>query len=181
MVEKISIIDNFLAEEEFINLRDTISAQDFPWNFSPILVQQSEKLSPGFFTHPVYGSNVPCSQLYPLFLPILDKKLNVAVSLRIKINLNTRLPEPYISDFHSDVFYFEKDMAAKWTTSIFYINTNNGYTELEEDGTKIESVANRLVSFPANTKHRAVTQTDEQRRLVINFYYLKKEKGKSCV
>ena len=58
-------------------------------------------------------------------------------------------------------------------TSIFYINTNNGYTEFE-DGTVINSVANRLVSFPLNTKHRMATQTDTQRRIVVNFNYLRK-------
>ena len=65
-----------------------------------------------------------------------------------------------------------EDITSKLTTSIYYIGTNNGYTELE-NGQKIESVANRLVSFPANTSHRGVTQTDEQRRIVINFNYLK--------
>jgi hypothetical protein len=56
------------------------------------------------------------------------------------------------------------------------MNTNNGYTEFE-DGTKVESVANRIVTFPSVTKHRAVSQTDEQRRVVINFNYLKGKNG----
>ena len=56
------------------------------------------------------------------------------------------------------------------TTSIFYMNTNNGYTKFE-DGTKIESVANRLVSFPSNMKHKGSSCTDEKIRVVINFNY----------
>ena len=66
---------------------------------------------------------------------------------------------------------FGEDVAAQWTTSILYINTNNGYTELES-GEIIESIANRLVTFPANTRHRTITQTDEQTRILINFNYL---------
>ena len=58
------------------------------------------------------------------------------------------------------------------TTSIFYVNTNNGYTKFE-DGTKVESVANRLVSFPANKKHTGTSCTDEKTRVVINFNYFK--------
>ena len=60
----------------------------------------------------------------------------------------------------------------QWTTSIFYVNTNNGYTEFE-DGTKIESVANRMVTFPTNLKHRGTSCTDEKIRVVINFNYFK--------
>ena len=90
----------------------------------------------------------------------------------LKINSNIRLPKPYISEFHSDInMIVREDLLSKFTTSIFYVNTCNGYTELK-DGTKIESVANRLVSFPADTRHRSVSQTDEQRRLVININYL---------
>ena len=60
----------------------------------------------------------------------------------------------------------------QWTTSIFYVNTNNGYTKFE-DGTKVESVANRMLTFPANMKHIGTSCTDEQTRVVINFNYFK--------
>ncbi len=58
----------------------------------------------------------------------------------------------------------------QWKTSIFYVNTNNGYTKFE-DGTIVESVANRMVIFPANIKHTGTTCSDEKRRVVINFNY----------
>ena len=60
----------------------------------------------------------------------------------------------------------------QWTTSIFYINTNDGYTKFE-DGTKIESIANRMITFPANINHTGTSCTDEQTRVVINFNYFK--------
>ena len=88
------------------------------------------------------------------------------------MNLNPRLPEPFYSDFHIDPYNLTGNITALLTTSIFYIGTNNGYTEFK-DGTIIESLANRLVTFPTNTKHRGVTQTDEQTRVLINFNYLK--------
>ena len=58
----------------------------------------------------------------------------------------------------------------QWTTSIFYVNTNNGYTKFE-DGTKVESVANRMVTFSTNMKHLGTSCTNEKRRIVINFNY----------
>jgi hypothetical protein len=51
------------------------------------------------------------------------------------------------------------------------VNTNNGYTKFE-DGTKVECVANRLLTFPTNIKHCGASCTDEKTRVVINFNYL---------
>ena len=58
------------------------------------------------------------------------------------------------------------------TTSIFYVNTCNGYTYFE-DGSKVESVANRMVIFPNGTKHAGTTCSDRPGRIVINFNYHK--------
>ena len=43
-----------------------------------------------------------------------------------------------------------------------------------EDGTKVESVGNRLLTFPANMKHMGTSCTDQQFRIVINFNYYSK-------
>jgi hypothetical protein len=51
------------------------------------------------------------------------------------------------------------------------MNTCNGYT-LFEDGTKVESVANRIVTFPNSMKHTGTTTTDSEYRMVINFNYV---------
>ena len=57
------------------------------------------------------------------------------------------------------------------TTAIFYLNTNNGFTEFK-DGDIINSVRNRLIMFPANTSHRAVGQSDVNQRIVLNFNFI---------
>ena len=96
-----------------------------------------------------------------------------AVSLwRIKANLLTRTPNIVENSFHVDMTKLPEEKLKQWTTAIFYVNTNNGYTEFE-DGTKVESVANRMVTFPANLKHRGTSCTDEKTRVVINFNYFK--------
>ena len=56
-------------------------------------------------------------------------------------------------------------------TSILYLNTNNGYTRFE-DGTKVESVANRMVTFPNQMMHTGTTTTDSEYRLVLNLNYV---------
>ena len=51
------------------------------------------------------------------------------------------------------------------------MNTNNGYT-LFEDGTKVDSIANRMVVFDGNTKHTGSTHTDDDRfRFVLNINF----------
>ena len=81
---------------------------------------------------------------------------------RVKANLTLKTSTPEKSLFHSDY----KDMK----TAIFYINTNNGYTEFK-NGVIVNSVANRLCNFDSNLEHQGVTCTDEKRRVVINFNY----------
>ena len=167
--------DNFLTEQDFGTIRDTITAGDFQWTFSQYVDSSNEEPTPGQFVHTVYFGNVPCSPFYNSLVPIIEHKLGISALYRIKLNLQPRLPEPFKYSFHSDLSHdFEKDVASHWTTAIFYINTNNGYTEFE-NGEKVESVANRVVMFPSNFKHRGITQTDEQTRILINFNFLKRK------
>ena len=56
------------------------------------------------------------------------------------------------------------------TTAIYYLNTNNGYTEFE-DGTKIESIANRFFLFDGAIKHASTTTTNALARFNINFNF----------
>ena len=166
----ISIIDDFLPEEEFNTLREEICNRNLPWSYLPSVVYDDEdpKTTPGLLLHAIYDADQPRSRLYDTIKPLIQH-LNAYIIYRIQINLNLRLSEPYTSPWHTDTYGFD---AAQWSNSVFYLNTNNGYTELE-DGTKIESVANRVVTMPLTLMHRGVTQTDEQTRYVINFNYLK--------
>ena len=180
------IIDNFLAKEELAQLRNIITSLSFDWHFSPVITYNNpeglEQSDPGIWVHKIYDENGPFASPLAPHLPSILEQLNpefipkhgasaVVHLARIRINLNCRLPEPYKYMYHCDMS-LEDHVSAQWTASILYINTNNGYTEFE-NGEKIESVANRLVSFPANIRHRGVTQTDEQTRILINFNYLK--------
>ena len=53
---------------------------------------------------------------------------------------------------------------------IFYLNTNNGYTEFE-NGEIVKCEENTLVTFDSQIKHRAVSQTDTKQRVVVNINY----------
>ena len=57
---------------------------------------------------------------------------------------------------HIDVLDAEDRTISKL---IYYMNTCDGYT-LFEDGTKVESNANRLVTFPNGMKHTGTSTTN---------------------
>ena len=63
------------------------------------------------------------------------------------------------------------DLEYEHKGAIFYINTNNGVTVLE-DGTEIESIENRLLLFDSSKKHNSTSCTDAKVRVNINFNYL---------
>ena len=176
MEKQSSIQENFLPVEEFNALRDIVTAIEFPWFYTTNTVDPDiEKVStPGLFSHSVYVNSSPNSELFSQFHSILEQ-MDVAVLTRIKINLQPRLPKPNFAVFHSDTDGYEISTRLEWTTAILYINTCNGFTELEEgeQNTLVESVENRLLSFPSHFKHRGISQTDEQTRILINFNYLK--------
>ena len=53
---------------------------------------------------------------------------------------------------------------------IFSLNTCDGYTKFE-NGTKIESIANRFFLFDGSTKHASTTTTNVPARFNINFNF----------
>ena len=91
---------------------------------------------------------------------------------RIKANLEVyQGDERYYSKFHYDYVNPKTGKPRKeMKVGIFYLNTNNGYTEFE-DGTIVRSIENRFVEFTGDILHRGVSSTDVKRRIVINFNY----------
>ena len=55
--------------------------------------------------------------------------------------------------------------------AILSLNTCDGYTKLK-DGTKIDSVANRILFFDAGEKHCSTTTTNTFARFNININYI---------
>ena len=171
----IKIEDNFIEQEKFDELQDLIFGPRFSWKYGTII--DYEDLGTFQFTHLFYAMNSPISNVIEQLNPILQEIKAVSI-WQIKANLLTKTPNIIKNTFHVDmgdktvegINEMSEEKMKQWATSIFYMNTNNGYTEFE-DGTKVESVANRIVTFPANIKHRGTSCTDEKTRVVINFNY----------
>lgn len=161
----ITIIDNFLDDKSFKTLQDHIMGPWFPWVYNDALLTNvsDTSLYDFQFVHTFYKDHKPHSDLLHILDPILAK-ISPAAVLRIKANLNPRTDNLYLHRAHTDVENY------KCTTALFYINTNDGYTVFE-DGTKVESVANRFVSFNSTMMHAGTSCTNQKIRVVINFNY----------
>ena len=161
------IEDNFLEQKELEQLQKTMLGPTFTWNFGKI--DTNNDVDNFHFVHLFYAGGSPCSPHFEVLSPIF-KIIQAASLIQIKANLRTRTPNIIENEFHVDLSFFSEEKRKQWTTSIFYVNTNNGYTKFE-DGTQIESIANRLITFPANMEYTGTSCTDENTRVVINFNY----------
>ena len=168
--ENIKIEDNFLKQEDFNKIQEIMMSPNFYWFFSDI-IDYKEDVDKFQFCHVFFRNSVPTSNSIEIISPIL-KILNPMPLWRIKANLLTKTPNIVENEFHIDLPHLRNspEKLKQWTTSIFYVNTNNGYTKFE-DGTKVKSVANRMLTFPANMKHTGTSCTNEKIRIVINFNY----------
>ena len=145
----IEIIDNFLPEEEFMARQSLLMSQEFFWYYvvGSAFPNDGQYHMAHVFYQPKIGVN---SEYYRIWKPMM-KKIKVSSMERIKANMTFQTSKPVPSAYHSD------ELGSK--TGILYINTNNGYTELE-NGVRVKSVANRYLSFDTPLSHRAVSCTD---------------------
>ena len=118
--------------------------------------------------HVFYDNHAPLGSSFEILYPILEK-LQPAALIRIKANLVMCRDSIIESGMHTDIIQGSTDDYMK--TSILYLNTCNGHTKFE-NGDVVESVANRLVTFPQYLRHCGTTCTDRPFRSVINFNYV---------
>ena len=176
------IVDDFLAQDDFYELQTFMVGPEpaLPWYYNSI-IDSNDDVDKFQFTHLFYTDWVPISSSMKILNPILIK-IDPIKLWRIKANLLTRTSNIVENEFHQDMGRMYQNgveidtsvhekILSQITTSIFYVNTNNGYTKFE-DGTKVESVANRLVTFPMNTRHCG-TAASNKNKIVINLNYFK--------
>ena len=152
----------------FLKLKETLNSYNFPWYKGPIL-EENEKIQ---MVHKFYEFGKVLSDYFYLLNPCLEL-LNVKELARVKCNLILKTPKIEEHGFHIDyeaVVDGEVQETHNCFTSILYLNTNDGYTEFE-NGTKIESIENRLITFPLSYRHTGTTCTNYPFRSVINFNY----------
>ena len=167
------IIDDFLSKDVFNTVQNTIFSNKFQFNViknvdsQPGVEQQKDNWS-WYLIHMVYWNDIPYSELFqPLyneFIPKLKSIDRFKSLIRIKINAFPSTETVHEHNKHIDYSY-------QHTGAVFSLNTCDGYTKLE-DGTKVDSVANRLLIFDASKPHQSTTTSTDKLRYNINFNFL---------
>ena len=158
------VVDNLLSEDDFAKIRDVFLGDNFPWFYQNHILVAERDADKFQFTHNLFRDGV-ASPYLELVKPVLVA-LKAEGVFRVKANLKGRTAEHEEGGWHTD--FPPEELICR--TGVFYLNTNNGYTVFE-DGSKVESVANRFVSFPSDQRHSGVSHTDVQVRCLINFNY----------
>ncbi len=162
----LKIIDNFLGPEEFRQVKSLFESNYFPWYKGKVLDDYEINCSVEDnlqFAHIFYQDHLPRGE-YIDILPWFLEKLSVRALIKAKANLNLKTNHIIEHGFHTD---FDNDDSH---TAVYYVNTNDGYT-LFENGTKVESVENRIAIFKVNESHTGTSCTNASCRIVINFNY----------
>lgn len=157
------VVDNFLLEEDFKQLSKSILNKKFPWYYCSYLTDTDKKEQNHFyFNHHFYEKNIPLSSYYDLLIKHFLPKLEIKSLIRAKANLFTKSESLITYNFHTDYDY-------NCNAAILYLNDCDGFTVFKDK--KIESKANRLLLFNANTQHASTNCTNSRIRANININY----------
>ena len=156
------VIDNILKKEHLDEIQKVMMSREFPWFVNNEVTQTGIKRGNDFYmTHLFFFDHMRNSPYYYLIEPIIQF-LNPNALARVKGNFYPNQNNFFEHEMHID------DEVSKG--ALFYVNTNNGYTKLK-DGTKIDSVENRLLLFDSFMPHCSTNCTDTYGRYNINFNY----------
>ena len=147
MKDKIITVNDVLSTEDFEKLRNRIMDKSFPWYYYDYVVGDA-MAKPGTseyqqqFVHQFqeHSRIVTPEQNWEILMPIFAV-LNPINFVRIKANLIPKTDKVVVHGYHVDTIH------PCSLTAIFYVNTNNGYTEFK-NGVQTPSVANSMVIFP---------------------------------
>jgi len=152
------IIKNFLDKKFFDSFFNTLNSPIFPWFYRD---HQAGNCDKPYFTHSFYNKIVTSSAFDLHIVPILEK-LKCVQPVEIRANLILNYNKHITSTFHTDT-------KLKCKTAILYMNNCDGYTIIDDKEVKCEK--NKIVIFDSTIKHAGVSQTNTEKRIVLNLNY----------
>ena len=171
---KYEVIDNFLDEMYFDSLVTFFTGNgQAEWFFyadgpEPNAVQyvtpDNDKLF--YMYHMFFEAHFPESPFYSNLMPLLDR-LDVKHLIRMKANFYPNTERLQEHPMHVD-------MEFSHSGAILSLNTCDGYTKLK-DGTKIDSVANRVLLFDGNKEYCSTNATNVFARFNFSINYIHKQ------
>jgi hypothetical protein len=169
MDESYKIINNVLDKEYFLEIKNIFESNKFSWYFCDKVnsyVKEEDLFS--YFTTLIYSDeeklgfsvNVLFKYMFPILNVIQPKKL-----IRIKANLYTKTKEIEYHPLHQDYPFEHKG-------AIYYINSNDGKTVINNGKVEIDSVENSLLLFNSHLPHGSTSTSNKNTRINININYI---------
>lgn len=162
---KHKVIDNFLKKEKFDLIEKSIISNNFPLYFQKNIAYNEDKdpIDHVNLCHQIYSNGMPVSEWYTLLLDNFFVNLQCKALLRSKVNCFPGREKLVTHNYHADYPYSHKG-------AILYLNNCDGFTILA-DGTKIESVKNRILLFDPGEKHASTNCTNQKCRwnIIVNY------------
>jgi len=167
----ITVTDNFLPFPEAKFVQEQLLSPAWPWFFQDSVdyADESDEITKSQFCYQLYRNHSWQGAGEAVVSRFL-RHIRPLTLVRVKANLQVRTETKQKNSFHIDLADPDFQPYPHLLTAIYYVNTNDGVT-LFEDGTEVESVANRMVVFPSAMRHTGTTCTDAKRRVVVNFVY----------
>tara|TARA_R100001086_G_C11662894_1_gene210733 strand:- start:44 stop:523 length:480 start_codon:yes stop_codon:yes gene_type:complete len=154
------IIDNFLSQEDFTTIKNTIINCSFPLYYSQSVADDVDNKH-FYFIHQFYDKNFPISDFVHILKPIIDK-IDCKSLMRAKVNCFPRTENLIIYGEHCDYEFPHKGV-------ILYLNDCNGGTYVGKEF--IQSKENRALMFDSSQFHSSTNCTDQKCRFNININY----------
>jgi len=193
------IIDNFLSQEDYLELKNTVESLIFPWyyvknvsappGYDHGISDPNVKETDGFF-HNIfdkynYGNVKPSIELFDKFFIALES-IGYSSEDLLVLRLSMKLPkEGYTEETyqipHVDLHDNPHD------TLIYYINDSDGSTKIFDQKytgeriteftikDRVKPVGNRLLLIDGWQYHTATSPINSSRRIVVNLNLRKRE------
>ena len=162
------VIDNFLNDDDLNDIKDNLFKSPLYYQKTVAGMNDSDSYWDFYFSDVLYIHHKPRSDVfdnvYNMFIPKFQKYGTFKSLLRIKLNFY-----PHTETLKEHGPHVDYDFSCYG--AIFSLNTCDGFTRLN-DGTKIDSVENRLLVFDPSLKHNSTTTTNSSGRWNINFNFL---------
>ena len=177
-VSDVTVIDNFLDKDDFIELKEIFVHENTTWQITPGISSNDSTnalrnpLDNYMFNHLVYKDHRIFSDAFDKCEAILSTKLRNLFGndfrsiIRMKVNMYTRTHEVQEHPWHVDHHNMQGLMGC-----LICFNTCDGYTGFA-DGSQVDSVENRAIIFDSTERHHSTSCSNAPYRMNMNINYV---------